>query len=46
MKGDWIEITTTDYCDENFTDSKTPIKSGWIKWRKRDELIINYFTTS
>ena len=46
MKGDWIEITTPDYCDENFTDSKTPIKSGWIKWRKGDELIINYFTTS
>lgn len=46
MKGDWIEITTPDYCDENFTDSKTPIKSGWIKWLKGDELIINYFTTS
>jgi hypothetical protein len=41
MKGDWIEITTPDYCD-----SKTPIKSGWIKWRKGNELIINYFTTS
>jgi hypothetical protein len=46
MKGDWIEITTPDYCDENFTDSKTPIKSGWIRWRKGDELVINYFTTS
>lgn len=46
MKGDWIEITTPDYCDENFTDSKTPIKSGWIKWRNGNNLIINYFTTS
>lgn len=46
MKGDWIEITTPDYCDENFTYSKTPIKSGWIKWRQGDKLTINYFTTS
>ena len=46
MKGDWIEITTPDYCDENFTDSKTPIKSGWIKWRQGNKLIIDYFTTS
>ena len=46
LEGDWIEISTPDYCDENFTDSKTPIKSGWIKWRKGDELIIDYFTTS
>lgn len=46
MKGDWIEIATPDYCDDNFTDSKTPIKSGWIKWRKGHELLINYFTTS
>lgn len=46
MNGDWIEITTPEYCDENFTDSKTPVKSGWIKWRKGNELMINYFTTS
>jgi len=46
MKGDWIEITTPDYCDENFTDSKTQIKSGWIKWRQGNKLIIEYFTTS
>lgn len=46
MKGNWIEITTTDYCDENFTDGKKPIKSGWIKWRKGNELMIYYFTTN
>lgn len=46
MKGDWIEIATPDYCDENFTDSKQSIKSGWIKWRQEDQLVINYFTTS
>lgn len=46
MKGDWIEIFTPDYCDEEYTDSKTKIKSGWIKWRQKNRLIINYFTTS
>lgn len=46
MKGNWIEITTPDYCDDNSTDNKMPIKSGWIKWRKGNELIIEYFTTS
>jgi hypothetical protein len=46
MKGDWIEISTPDYCDEDYTDSKTPIKSGWIKWRTGNKLLINYFPTS
>lgn len=46
MKGDWIEISTPDYCDENYTDSKTPLKLGWIKWRQGKNLIIEYFTTS
>ncbi|MTI29399.1 hypothetical protein [Xanthovirga aplysinae] len=46
MKGDWIEITTPPYCDENYTDSKTPIKSGWIKWKVGNTLLIQYFTTS
>jgi hypothetical protein len=46
MKGDWIEIFSADYCDESYTDSKTKIKSGWIKWRKGNQLLIEYFTTS
>jgi hypothetical protein len=46
MKGDWIEIFTADYCDESYTDSKTRIKSGWIKWRQGNKLLIDYFTTS
>lgn len=45
MKGDWIEIKTPDYCDENFKDNKTAIKSGWIKWKQGNKLIIEYFTT-
>lgn len=46
MKGDWIEIFTADYCDETYTDSKTKIKSGWIKWRQGNRLLIEYFTTN
>ncbi len=46
MKGDWIEIFTADYCDESYTNSKTKIKSGWIKWRQGNKLLIDYFTTS
>jgi hypothetical protein len=46
MKGDWIEIFTTDFCDDEDTKSKTKIKSGWIKWREGNKLLINYFITS
>lgn len=46
MKGDWIEIFTADYCDESYTDNKTKIKSGWIKWKQKNKLLIDYFTTS
>lgn len=46
MKGDWIEIFTADYCDEGYTDSKTKIKSGWIRWRQGNKLLIDFFTTS
>ena len=46
MKGDWIEIFTADYCDEDYTDSKIKVKSGWIRWRKGNKLLIEYFITS
>jgi len=45
MNGDWIEIFTADYCDESYTDSKTKIESGWIKWRQGNKLIIEYYIT-
>jgi hypothetical protein len=45
LKGDWIEISTTDYCDEK-GEKKVEIKSGWIKWRLGEELLIHYYTTS
>jgi hypothetical protein len=44
LKGDWIEILTTDYCDEG--KNKEKIKGGWIKWRDGDKLLIEYHTTS
>lgn len=42
IQGDWIEISSADYCD----DVQTPIQSGWIKWRNKDQLLITYFLTS
>ncbi len=46
VKGDWIEIFTANYCDEDNSKSKTKIKSGWIKWREKNKLLIEYYTTS
>jgi hypothetical protein len=46
MNGDWIEIYTAEYCDESYTDSKTKIKSGWIKWRQGNKLLIEYHITA
>ncbi|WP_426485653.1 hypothetical protein [Flavobacterium sp. 2] len=40
-KGDWIEIFTSE-CDE----SKNEIKSGWIKWKEGNRLLIEYFPIS
>lgn len=44
MKGAWIEIFTADSCDE--PDKNPKIKSGWIKWRQGNKLLIDYFITS
>jgi len=40
MNGDWIEIFTADYCEESNTETR--IKSGWIKWRQGNDLLIVY----
>ena len=40
MQNDWIEIETGEHCE-----SGQKIK-GWIKWRNKDKLLINYYTTS
>lgn len=46
MKDDWIEIATADYCEDGYTDSKTPINSGWIKWKSGNTFLIEYFPTA
>lgn len=46
MKGEWIEIFTPHYCKDGYTDSKTKIQSGWIKWKNGNILLIHYFITS
>jgi hypothetical protein len=44
LKDDWIEIFTGDHCDAY--GSKTQIRSGWIRWKHGDKLLIRYYTTS
>ncbi len=46
MRGEWIEIATAQHCDQSYTNSETKINSGWIKWRRGNELLIYYFGTS
>ena len=38
IKGDWMNIKSNTDC----SDSKKPVKSGWIRWRKKNKLIISY----
>ncbi len=43
MKGEWIEIFTSDFCKSGYGDSKTTeIQSGWIKWKNGNTLLIDY----
>lgn len=44
MKGEWVEIATAENCEGN--EKKTIIKSGWIQWRKKNKLLIEYFISS
>ena len=46
MKGDWIEIFTSYNCEHSNSKNRTEIKSGWIKWRDGNNLLIEYFLTS
>ena len=43
LNGDWIEIyTPTNICRP---DLKTEIKSGWIKWKDGNRMMVDYYTT-
>lgn len=43
VKGDWIRLRTNETLECN--EHPTPIKSGWIKWREANKLMINFFLT-
>ena len=40
VKGDWMKIKTSEILD--CSSSKHPVKSGWIKWRMDNKLLIDY----
>lgn len=43
MKGEWLEIYTSDFCRSGYGEpEKTTIKSGWIKWKNGNTLLIDY----
>ncbi|MEO8073501.1 MAG: hypothetical protein ABI686_09655 [Acidobacteriota bacterium] len=43
MKGEWIEVFTSDFCRSGYADNnKTIVKSGWLKWKNANTLLINY----
>jgi hypothetical protein len=43
LSGDWIEIyTPTNGCRP---DLQTQVKSGWIKWKVGDRMMVDYYTT-
>jgi hypothetical protein len=44
LKDDWIEIFTPDNCDIKYI--KTKIESGWIKWRKGDKPLVDYYKSN
>lgn len=43
VRGDWIQIFTAPHCDDVGEGS---LKSGWIKWKEGNKLLIDYFLTS
>ncbi|MGB4848214.1 MAG: hypothetical protein WBP41_09875 [Saprospiraceae bacterium] len=45
MDGDWIEIFTAPYCDEDELENNPGIESGWIRWKEGNNLLIDYTLT-
>lgn len=43
VKGDWIELFTSDYCEDFFDQSEQKIETGWVKWREGDELLVELY---
>ncbi len=42
MRGDWIQIFSAEHCEED----GGKLKSGWIKWKEGNTLLVDYFLTS
>ena len=40
LKGDWIKVKTNDVLE--CSESRHPVKSGWIRWKKNNRLLIEY----
>ena len=40
VKGDWIKIKTNTELE--CSESKRPVKTGWIRWRQNNKLTVNY----
>lgn len=43
IMGDWIKIKTSEGLE--CSSHPEPLKSGWIKWKLNNELLIEYYTT-
>lgn len=37
VQGDWVEITSSENCEGE------KLKSGWIKWRAEEKLLVDFF---
>ena len=40
VKGDWIKIKTNTELE--CSESKKPVKMGWVRWRQNNKLTVNY----
>ncbi|MDB5012478.1 MAG: hypothetical protein JWQ25_680 [Daejeonella sp.] len=40
VKGDWMKIQTSEVLD--CSSSKFPVRSGWIRWRNNNKLLVEY----
>jgi len=45
MRGDWVEIRAAAQCDD--AEGAGPLfRSGWIRWKRGNRLLVDYFITS
>ena len=44
MRGDWIKVRQADHCENSGWD--TMFYSGWLRWRRGNQILIDYLITS